>query len=73
MMHPIRRLTVTVNFSRESPRRSGWVDYDVQGDTVVIRQSLERTEQWENDAVSTVYIPRRIMEYIANDPDVKTP
>jgi hypothetical protein len=67
----IRREQVTVDFSDWSHARRGWVEYWTRGDTVVLRQSLNRTEQWETDAVQEVYIPRRILRYIAGDPAVR--
>lgn len=58
-------IPVVVDFSDESRNRPGWVEFFRRGDTIMIRQSLRRTEQWENDAVQTVYVPRDVLlEYM---------
>lgn len=59
---------VTINFSDESPRRPGNVLVEVKkpyyGDepTVVITQVLERTQQWESEGISNIYIPLSVLK-----------
>lgn len=58
----LTQIPIKVNFSRESPHRPGLVSFSEQGDTVVITQTLSRTEQWEDDLVQRVYVPRGLLE-----------
>jgi hypothetical protein len=55
-------IPVVVNFSNESPRRTGRLTITERGDTIVFKETLDRTEQWESDGQHAVYIPRALLE-----------
>lgn len=58
----LKNIPVVVNYSRESPHRPGRLTITERGDTIVFRQALDRTEEWENDVEYAVYVPRGLLE-----------